>query len=241
VDAVKKLTYFRNKYSDQRCFIVGNGASLNKTPLDLLKDDVSIGMNMVSMIFDRTPWRPDFMVVTTTALGDKRYRDLIMAGIMESEYSFIWDEFKDDPEVGSADNIVFIPVIHTEHIDYQDAKNDFWPKAIARGISKFATSTFPAIQIAVYMGFDPIYLIGVDLEWKVFETNDVNHFHPGYNQKSHTKERYLEIARAQKRSYEIAKHAADKAGVEIFNASVGGKLEVFPRAEFEGLFVESDR
>ena len=236
---MKKLTNFRNKYSDQRCFIVGNGASLNKTPLDLLRRDVSFGMNMISLIFDRTLWRPNFMVITTTALGDDRYRDLIMAGVQESEHAFIWDEFKGDPEVGSADNIVFIPVIHTEHINYQDAKNNFWPKVIARGVSKFATSTFPALQIAVYMGFNPIYLVGVDLEWKTFEgANDVNHFHPDYNQKSHTKERYLEIARTQKRAYEIVKHAADKVGVEIFNATVGGKLEVFPRVEFEGLFSE---
>jgi uncharacterized GH25 family protein len=64
----------------------------------------------------------------------------------------------------------------------------------------------------------------------------VNHFDPGYNAVSRTKEQYLETARAQKRAYEIAKVAADKAGVEIFNATVGGKLEVVPRVEFEGLF-----
>jgi hypothetical protein len=162
-----------------------------------------------------------------------------MAGVKESEYSFIWDEFKGDPEVGSADNIVFIPVIHTGPVTVEEADNDFWPKVIARGISKFATSTFAALQIAVYMGFNPIYLVGVDLEWKTFKgANDVNHFDPGYNAKSCTEEKYMEISRAQLRAYEIAKHAADKAGVEIFNATVGGKLEVFPRVEFEGLFSE---
>ncbi len=41
---------------------------------------------------------------------------------------------------------------------------------------------------------------------------------------------------AQTKAYEIAKNAADKAGVKIFNASVGGKLEIFPRVDFEGLF-----
>jgi hypothetical protein len=119
---MKKLGNFRSKYKNERCFIVGNGASLNKTPLDLLSGDVSFGMNMISLIFDRTPWRPDYIVVTTTALGDQRYQDLIMAGVNEAgRYSFIWDAFKDDPMVGAApvttSNIVFIPVIHSEHID----------------------------------------------------------------------------------------------------------------------------
>lgn len=233
---MKKLTNFRNKYSDRRCFIVGNGASLNKTPLELLYDDVSFGMNMISLIFVRTPWRPNFMVITTTALGDDRYRDLIMAGIKASEHSFVWDKFKNDPEINKASNIVFIPVIHTEQIDHQDAKNDFWPKTLGRGISKFASTTFAALQLAVYLGFNPIYLVGMDLEWRTFKgSKDVNHFHPDYY-KSLSEKRYLESAKAQKRAYEIAKVATDKLGIEVFNATVGGKLEVFPRVEFEGLF-----
>ena len=77
--------------------------------------------------------------------------------------------------------------------------------------------------------------MGVDLEWKTFEGQDVNHFHPGYN-KSRTVQQYEENTRAQTRAYEIAKVATDKAGIDVFNATVGGKLEVFPRVEFEGLF-----
>ncbi len=237
---MKKLTKFRKKYSGRRCFIVGNGPSLNKTPLlfGSIANEFSFGMNMISLIFDRTPWRPNFKVVTTTLLGDDRYRVPIMAGVKESEYAFIWDEFKDDPEVGTFSNIVFIPVIHTEHIDHQDATNEIWPKILGKGISKFASTAFAALQIAVYMGFNPIYLVGMDMEWKTFEgSKDVNHFHPDYY-KSLSEERYLESVRAQKRAYEIAKHAADKVGIEIFNATVGGKLEVFPRVDFEGLFNE---
>ena len=234
---MKKLTNFRNKYSG-RCFIVGNGASLNKTPLfTRLENEKTFGMNMISMIFERTSWRPDFMVVTTTALGDMRYRDHIISGIKEAELSFVWDKFKDDPEVGSLSNVVFIPVIHSDHYEPEDATDEFWPKVPGRGISKFATGTFAILQLAVYMGFNPIYLVGVDLDWKTFRgSNDPNHFDPGYNSRSHTQEKYQEITRAQTRAYEIAKVATDKAGIEIFNATVGGKLEVFPRVRFEGLF-----
>ncbi len=235
---MKKLTNFKNKYQG-RCFIVANGASLNKTPLDLLEDEATFGMNMVSLIFDRTIWRPDFMVVTTTALGDDRYGPIIREGIMDSDWAFVWDEFQGDLRLELEDNIVFIPVIHTDHIDHLDANNEFWPKVLGRGISKFATSTFSTLQIAVYMGFNPIYLVGVDMEWKTFEgSNDVNHFHPAYNSVSRTEEQYSETSMAQQRAYEIAKVATDKARVEVFNATVGGKLEVFPRVEFEGLFSE---
>ena len=238
---MKKLTNFRNKYSDRRCFIVANGASLNKTPLlfGSIVKEYSFGMNMISLVFDRTPWRPNFMVVTTTAFGDERYRNQIGNGIVESDWAFVWDEFKDDQVLYDFENVVFIPVIHTEHIDHQDATNDFWPKVLGRGISKFATSTFSALQIAVYMGFNPIYLVGVDMEWKTFEgSNDVNHFHPAYNSVSRTEEQYSETSKAQQRAYEIAKVATDKAGIEVFNATVGGKLEVFPRVDLEGLFSE---
>ena len=235
---MKKLTNFRNRYAGLRCFILANGASLNDTPLELLKDDVSFGMNMISLIFDRTIWRPTFMVLTTSAVTDERYKEIILKGIQASDRAFIWDRFQNDSEFKSMPNITFIPVIHDGPVTTKEATNKFWPEDITQGVSKFATTTFAALQIAVFMGFNPIYLVGVDLDWKPFKDNDINHFHPDYNSKSLTKQRYTGITRAQTKAYKIALAGSKKAGVKIFNATVGGKLEVFPRVEFEGLFSE---
>jgi hypothetical protein len=38
------------------------------------------------------------------------------------------------------------------------------------------------------------------------------------------------------RAYRDAKAACDSLGINVFNATRGGKLEVFPRVEFDSLF-----
>ncbi len=237
------IDHNKDAFKNQRCFIVGNGASLNVTPLELIKDDgvtvkeYSFATNMISRIFDSTSWRPTYMVLTTTSLGDPQYQETILKGIQESEAAFVWDRFQNDPAFSEFENITWIPVIHDGPVTLAEARNSFWTKDISKGVSKFATTTFAALQIAVYMGFNPIYLVGIDQDWKPFKNGkDINHFHPDYNTKSPTKEQCLISAKAQTKAYRIAKAGAKKAGVEILNATVGGKLEVFPRVEFEGLF-----
>jgi hypothetical protein len=36
--------------------------------------------------------------------------------------------------------------------------------------------------------------------------------------------------------YEKAKEVCDALGIKVFNATVGGKLEVFPRVNYKDLF-----
>jgi len=241
------IANLRNFGKDERCFIVGNGASLNVTPLELLRDDgvttkeYTFATNMISLMFGSTAWRPTYMVLTTTALDDPQYQETILKGIRESEWAFIWDRFKDDLAVNMFENITWIPVIHDGPVTLAEARNSFWPKDISKGVSKFATTTFAALQIAVYMGFNPIYLVGVDMDWKPFKGGDTNHFHPDYNSRSLTKEKYASITKAQTKAYRIALAGAKKAGVEIFDATIDGKLDVFEKVDYRSLFKVSKR
>jgi hypothetical protein len=63
---------------------------------------------------------------------------------------------------------------------------------------------------------------------------DVNHFHPDYFGSGY---RYHDpkVERMEK-AYLVAREFASKNGMKIFNATRGGRLEVFPRVEFERLF-----
>ena len=52
------LSFFSNK----PVLIVGNGPSLNNTPLEKLKNNfVSIGMNKINLIYEKSSWRPDII------------------------------------------------------------------------------------------------------------------------------------------------------------------------------------
>lgn len=60
-------------------FIICNGPSLR--PEDLTKihehGDVSIAMNMIARIYDKTPWRPTFLSATDDCVFDPLNRDLV--------------------------------------------------------------------------------------------------------------------------------------------------------------------
>ena len=56
----KRLKSYKDKHKGERCFLVGNGPSLTSSDLDLIKDEKTIGCNMVYKIFDQTKWRPTY-------------------------------------------------------------------------------------------------------------------------------------------------------------------------------------
>ena len=106
------------------------------------------------------------------------------------------------------------------------------------------------VRLAAYLGFSTIYLIGVDADYAIpadveadttygvevlnMPSDDKNHFHPDYFGKGYRwhdpqVEKMLE-------AYAEAHRTAGAAGIEIVNAGVGGKLEVFPRATYDSLF-----
>ena len=82
------------------------------------------------------------------------------------------------------------------------------------------------IEIAVFLGFKRIYLLGADCN---FVPNGQNHFieHGQVDANIST------AADRNINSYLAAKEYASKHGVTIVNATRGGKLEVFPRQNLE--------
>ena len=58
----KRLNSLQGSYSGQRCFIMGNGPSLNRMDLSLFENDLIWGSNKCYLLFDRISWRPSFYV-----------------------------------------------------------------------------------------------------------------------------------------------------------------------------------
>ena len=47
----EEIRKYKNKLRDQPILIIGNGPSLNKTPLDDFQNVFSIGMNKINLLF----------------------------------------------------------------------------------------------------------------------------------------------------------------------------------------------
>jgi hypothetical protein len=113
------------------------------------------------------------------------------------------------------------------------------------------TVTVTALQLAAYLGFDPIYLIGCDTEYSVpgsvrqegevtaqgkmfytsTEDDDLNHFDPSYFGKG--KKWHNPQVDNMIWHYRMAHEALAILGRRVLNAGVGGRLEEFPRVQFE--------
>jgi hypothetical protein len=98
-------------------------------------------------------------------------------------------------------------------------------------VCKFGGSIPMTIQLAVQEGFDEIYLIGCDLGHK---EGTSNHFHEDYAvSRGITAEKAVKRNEANRMGHE---YCLRNSPVPIYNATVGGELEVYPRVEYDSLF-----
>ncbi len=244
---IDRLNSLRNKFSGERVFIMGNGPSLNNTPLDLLKDDYVFGLNRVSLLFDRITWRPHFFTAfDVRVVPDNQYE----FSQIDVPYKFFSARYK--PILGQSSSHYW----HHAKGFYDGFEGCFDPDVVYLGFGGGGTVGVIAIEIAFFLGFREIYLIGTDVSYSVrpsvlqagedtfgdgvklqlesTKDDDPNHFDPRYfgrGKKWHNpnvKDMKIGFARA-------ASYIQRRGGV-LRNATVGGKLDEVPRVKFESLF-----
>jgi len=246
--ACDRLKKMHGRYRGKRCFIMGNGPSLNEMELDLFKDDFVWASNKCYLLFDRISWRPSFYVAV-----DKRVvpdiRDQISKLIVDlPETMFYFPvRFRVRSGLPSAPHVYWY-----REVDYQRSTEfrDMFTVDASKWVSNVKTVTIAALQLAVYLGFNPIYLIGCDTSYSIPESvevenndpnllvssrnDDPNHFDPSYfgkKNKWHAPHPEKMISH-----YRKAQKICEFIGVRVFNATIGGKLEVFPRVNYKDLF-----
>lgn len=244
----RRLYSLGDSYRGRRCFIMGSGPSLNKMNLDRLKDESVWGMNRCSLLFDRISWRPAFYTAVDTRVvpdNSKEINQLIKE--LPKTLFFFPVDFCLCKVLFSAPNTYWYNEIAFDDGDLPDG---YFSASVPDFVRATTTVTAAAMQIAVFLGFNPIYLIGCDTDYRVPDSvqyededlnlivgtsnDDVSHFDPAYfgtGKKYHQPRPERMIF-----GYEQARKVCDRLGVKILNATTGGKLEVFPRVEFNSLF-----
>lgn len=235
----KRIAGYKNKHIGQRCFIVANGPSLRPEDLDLLhaRGEITFGMNRIYKLFDQTQWRPTYYVCEDELIAQSQQAEI---DAIAAKKKFIPIELKWWHGVEIKDAAYF-------HLNYEDEKR--YPYSfstdIARQLDCRGTVTFSCMQLAAYMGFSEIYLLGVDHNYRV--TIDINgntvtdpsqkdYFCEGYD--TDIKDIVVHDMGNNTRAYMDAKKYCDSTNGKtvIYNATRGGKLEVFPRVDFDSLF-----
>ena len=163
--AAKILKAYKNRYEGQRCFIIGNGPSLRAADLDKIKEhgDFSIASNRIYLIFGETEWRPN---VWTATDAEGIRGSLSEMSAIPAELKIIplesWQKMY--PMEGALP--VRLDPGHGGNWLLQGTMPPFSDE-LTRCVYAGKTITYVNIQIAAYLGFSKIILLGMDHSYSV--------------------------------------------------------------------------
>lgn len=215
---------YKDLYKGKRCFIIGNGPSLQISDLECLhkNHEITFAANQVYRIFDKVKWRPDYYCCVDDLLI-KQYINNITA--IRCKDKFLFDYFNYSYGLEKKQDIQYI---HIKALEYE-MENPKFSSDISKEIYMGYTVTYAMLQIACYMGFKEIYLIGVD------HSNWGKHFIENYLDKDAKIYPYT-VGDKVLLAYKSAKEYCDEENIKVYNATRGGELEVFSRVDFDSLF-----
>jgi hypothetical protein len=236
----RRIREFSEKHKNMRCFIIGNGPSLSIGDLEMLRDEITFAANRIYRLFDKTNWRPTYWVGSDLELlrSDKKHLLQVIENEMGATTFFITRLFK---SFGAKANIYYYMIHHRLYIDrFQEREIEFSDSA-ERHLGNGETVTYIAMQLAVFMGFKEIYLLGVDnnysnmlINGKLVCNNEIKNYSDGIRVEKHERFGPSNLT-GLIASYFAARKYCDSHGILVANATRGGKLEVFERITLENI------
>ncbi|WP_231969344.1 6-hydroxymethylpterin diphosphokinase MptE-like protein [Mycobacterium sp. E735] len=218
------IRQFKDIHVGERCVIIGNGPSLRNTDLSLLREAYTFGLNRIYLLFDEVGFETTYHVAVNRHVVEQCVDDFrnIKAPLFTI---FLNRAFLD----GAPDTAYLYSVV-----------GPWFARDVTRGIWEGCTVTYVAMQLAYYMGFSEVVLVGVDHRFAVsgapnqlVESTgpDASHFDPRYFAKGF-KWQLPDLANSEV-AYALARKAFENDGRRIIDATVGGALSIFPKVPLE--------
>ena len=232
---LKSKSYWRkleNVHKGSRGFVIGNGPSLRIEDLSQLKGEVCIASNKIYLAFEKTTWRPRYHTITDELVMPKMLKDLPRC--------FTTTHAEENCSVfPQGMNVrVWKRLVRGKDKTFYGLPFSLDP---ADGLYGGGTVTYQNLQLAAYLGLDPIYILGCDHYYadeegsrvnKALKTKSAcNHFVEGYR----TPGELVNPAPidVMNEAYATAAEFSKRASIRIINVTRGGHLETFPRADFD--------
>jgi len=228
--SAKRVVKFHNLHRGQRCVIIGNGPSLKKMDLQFLQKEITFGLNRIYLLPGFTETLLNYYVCVNRHVLEQFASD-IRAIPCPKFLSGVGAPFFPDP----TDDFFF-------HRNCPGGCNGFSPD-VSKGVWEGFTVTYVAMQIAYYMGFSEVALIGVDHSFTyngeankaiVMSRPDENHFSPDYFGPG-VKWQFPDLENSEL-AYRRGKQAFEDDGRRIVDATLDGQLTVFPKVDYREYF-----
>jgi hypothetical protein len=225
------LSRFEAIHKGERCFILANGPSLGSIDLGRLVSETTFGMNRIYLAFDRMGFQTTYYLSLNELVLEQFSAEIRM---LTCPKFLNWNRR----------SLFEAPGTGTAFLRQSLGLGDGFRPDPRRPISSGGTVTYAALQLAYYMGFDVVVLLGLDHSYTVRGAPnttrvrsaglDHNHFHPAYFPPG-TRWQLPDLRRSEI-AYEIARRVYERVGRRILDATEGGRCSVFERANYGDLF-----
>lgn len=246
----RKLASLKDKYKGQRCFILGNGPSLKQQDIGLLRNEFVFVTNWFVLHDEFLNLQNCFFCASDAHLWNygggfhpelpnriSKHKNIVCF----FEHSAL-SSFRRQSEL-KEDVVLFVQLNDSKRV----WEGHFSSDVVSETYWGYTVIIDMCLPLAFYLGFETVYLMGCDCDYKLDEARDFSKsfFYdiskvPESDLAHISKQREEANAQEQldkwEKGYMVVKDYFEGSGRKIFNAGYGGKLEVFERVNYDDLF-----
>lgn len=246
-----KLARLRNIHQGKRAFIIGNGPSIKEQDLTLLKDEVTFVTNWFVNHPEYKEIDPTYYAVSSHEMfggwshenpqpnPDWLEKMLAVAGNSHKFFSYAFRDLLVGKGIFTAEESDFLLFDRPKYqVDQKGDINLDLTQPMDDGYTGIVTFCLP---LAHFMGITEIYLVGCDCDYQITSPDSDKAYFYDYSQHTTRTTSHEGLMRAWAddgpvfKTYEIVRDRFALDGIRIVNATRGGRLEVFPRQDYESV------
>lgn len=219
-----RLSRFRDCHRGEQLVLVCNGPSLNQTDFSLIRKEVSLGLNKIYLGFKSLRFYPRYYVAINRRVIEQSASEIQRLNCIR----FLKNLGADNPLPESARTYLI-----------SSSPERRFHENLCTGFFEGYTVTFAALQIAFFMGFSKVLIVGMDHRYtyqgapnepQELTGPDPNHFDPSYFS-GHTWDN-PDLVNSE-RFYAMARATFERAGRHIIDCTLDGACTVFEKGRLE--------
>jgi hypothetical protein len=244
----RRLAALKNRYAGRRCFVIGNGPSLKRHDLRVLRDEHVFVTNWFVLHEEFLRLNHCYYCVTDPHFwnfGGDFHADLVARlKAKPGVRAFFADAAHDAAHRAGLDAALADTFFVRLNTRATVCDGVFSPNILKETHLGYTVIIDLCLPVAHFLGFTEVYLLGCDCDYRLdqaadlsqsffYDINrvparDVGHL-MAYKHEMNQLDRWNQC-------YRVVKDAFQRSRRSIYNAGYGGKLEVFDRVQFDSLF-----
>jgi len=245
-DLLRRNRHFKNLHAGQRCFIVGNGPSTQYQNLSRLKDEITIAVNDFARNPEAASVQYSYWVLAAPFYWERPQVHFLPVVQLAVDQALSPQLFVPTTGFSYFNTVRPGPLINYNYFHYSQAtietEIDF-----TQGIPAYGQNVIlVAMMLAFHLGCNPIYLIGIDHDILKVTEEQYADYASAHSYKEADCQKVSDYmtweqwqgakARMLFQYGELKTYAAGR-GIQVRDATCGGHLEVFPKDNYDSLFV----